>query len=228
MPTIAIAPCSALGDYEEAVRAAGGTPRILDLEKDTPDAVVAAVDGLVLTGGNDILPSLYGEAQHTSFVPSEAGRDAWELELSRLALDADLPMLAICRGVQVLNVARGGTLVQDIPTTFGTSTTNHNVVDRATALAHEVRVAPGSLLERLLRTSLSPGLTISVNSRHHQAPGVVGTGLVVVGTAPDGVIEAMEEPTRRFCLGLQWHAENFWRTGEFNAVFEGLVSASRR
>ena len=157
---------------------------------------------------------------------AEAGRDAFELELARRALDADLPMLAICRGIQVLNVARGGTLIQDIPQEIPTAGT-HVLRDPPFAIAHDVWVAPGSLLARLLQDRLEDE-SCSVNSRHHQAVKRLGDGLALAATAPDGIIEAVEAPASRFCLGVQWHPENFYRTGEFSALFEGFVHASLR
>jgi putative glutamine amidotransferase len=226
MPVIAIAPCSKLHDYEEAVRRAGGEPRVLDPSKDAPADVVASAGGLLLAGGGDVLPSIYGAAAHPAFSAAEAGRDEYELELVRRATDADLPLLAICRGIQVLNVARGGTLVQDIHDELG-GAINHEVHEPRVAIAHDVWIAPGSLLERLMQARLEQADECPVNSRHHQAVKDVGEGLVVTATAPDGVIEAIEDPSRRFCLGVQWHPENFYRTGEFRPLFEGLVNASR-
>ena len=147
--------------------------------------------------------------------------------LVRRALDADLPVLAICRGIQVLNVARGGTLVQDIPTELRTPV-EHMVREPRFAIAHEVRVTADSLLDRLMRAHDGrPGL-LPVNSRHHQAPKTPGDGLVVTAIAPDGIVEALEDPSRRFCLGVQWHPENFWETGEFRRLFEGFVRACSR
>ena len=137
-------------------------------------------------------------------------------------------MLGICRGVQLLNVARGGTLIQDIPDEVGT-TVEHRVKEPRFAIAHDVWLTTGSLLERTLRERLEEGeAACAVNSRHHQAPKDLGEGLIVSATAPDGIIEAIEDPGRRFCLGVQWHPENFWRTGEFRNLFEGFVEASRR
>ncbi len=226
MPLIAIAPCSKLHDYEESLRRAGADVRVLDLVADKPADVVAAVDGILLPGGGDVLPSLYGEAAHHTFSPAEAGRDDYELELTRRALEADVPLLAICRGVQVLNVARGGTLVQDIPAEIGNVT--HDVREPRVAIAHEIWMTSGTLLERLMRGRLEEGDAFDVNSRHHQAPKAIGAGLIVSATAPDGIVEAIEDPARRFCLGVQWHPENFYRTGEFRTLFEGFVAACQR
>ena len=226
MPVIAIAPCAKQHDYEESIRRAGGEVRILDYSTDTPADVIASVDGILLPGGGDVLPSLYGEVAHAGFDAAEAGRDEYELELARRAAERDLPLLAICRGIQLLNVARGGTLVQDIPDELGT-TVIHTLREPPYGIAHVVWISEGSLLDRLMHDRIE-GDTCPVNSRHHQSVKAVGDALVVTATAPDGVIEAVEDPTKRFCLGVQWHPENFYRTGEFRELFEGFVTASRR
>jgi putative glutamine amidotransferase len=226
MPMIAIAPCSKLPDYEESVRRAGGDTRILDRAADSPADIVASVQGLLLAGGGDVDPAIYGAIAHPTFDAAEPGRDAYELELVRLALAADLPVFAICRGIQVLNVARGGTLIQDIADEVGT-TVNHRVGMPQHSIAHDVWIESGSLLERLMGERFEAGETCPVNSRHHQAAKKLGEGLVSSATAPDGVIEAVEDPTRRFCLGVQWHPENFYRTGEFRNLFEGFVQACK-
>jgi putative glutamine amidotransferase len=225
MPLIAIAPCSKQHDYEEAIRRAGGEVRILNYETDRPADIVNDVDGILLTGGDDVLPSLYGAEAHPTFDAAEPGRDAYELELAKCAGDADVPLFAICRGIQVLNVARGGTLVQDIPTELPDAVP-HEVRDTPFTIAHDVWVSEGTLLHDLLRERID-GDACPVNSRHHQAVQVVGNGLVVSATAPDGVIEAVEDPSKRFCVGVQWHPENFYRTGEFRALFEAFVAAAR-
>ena len=224
MPKIAIAPSSKPHDYEESVRRAGGEPIILDRATDRPGDVVRSFDGVLLAGGGDVLPSIYGEAAHPTFGEAEQGRDEYEIELARLALERDLPMFAICRGIQVLNVARGGTLIQDIPSEV-THAEAHDVREPRVAIAHAVWVTSGSLLERLMRERVDDE-SVPVNSRHHQAVKQLGAGLVVSGTAPDGVIEAIEDPSKRFCLGVQWHPENFYRTGEFSALFEAFVRAA--
>ena len=226
MPVIAIAPCGKLPDYEESVRRAGGDVRALVRTADSPADVVASVQGVLLTGGGDVLPAIYGAIAHPTFDPAEPGRDEYEIELVRLALAADLPVFAICRGIQVLNVARGGTLIQDIVDEVGT-TVNHRVVMPQHSIAHDVWIESGSLLERLMGERFEAGEACPVNSRHHQAPKALGERLISSATAPDGVIEAIEDPTRRFCLGVQWHPENFYRTGEFRNLFEGFVQACK-
>lgn len=226
MPMIALAPCSTLHDYEESVRRSGGDVRVLDLQTDDPAAVVRTVDGLLLPGGRDVDPALYGEPPHRAFMAAEPGRDVWEIALVQEALAADLPLLAICRGIQVLNVARGGTLIQDIPSELE-GAVNHQVREPPHAMAHDIWIAEGSLLGRLLRERIEDD-TCPVNSRHHQAIRTIGRALIVTATAPDGAIEAVEDPAQRFCLGVQWHPENFYRTGEFRGLFEGFVEASRQ
>ena len=229
MPLIAIARCSKLPDYEEAIRRAGGEPWVVDASTHRPEEVAGMAGGILLTGGNDVAPSLYGDAAHPAFVSAEPGRDEYELALVRLALERDLPVLAICRGIQVLNVARGGTLVQDIPTEMPGSLKHRLAVPEhpAVELAHEIWIETGSLLDRLTAETRDGADSCAVNSRHHQSVKTVGAGLVTTATAPDGIIEAIEEPTRRFCLGVQWHPENFYRTGEFRSLCEGFVTAGR-
>ena len=226
MAVIAVAPCAKQHDYEESIRRAGGDVRILNYATDAPAEVVRGVDGVLLTGGGDVRPAWYGAEPHPTFDAAEPGRDEYELELARRAGEANLPLLAICRGIQVLNVARGGTLIQHIPDELRESVT-HTLREPPYAIAHDVWVADGSLLERLMRDRLE-GDVLPVNSRHHQAVSALGEGLVVAATAPDGVVEAVEDPGQRFCLGIQWHPENFYRTGEFRAIFEAFVAASRR
>jgi putative glutamine amidotransferase len=225
MPIIAITANKKLHDYEEAIRRAGGEPRVIAAGTDAAADVIRSVDGLLLTGGGDVRPSIYGAAPHPAFDAAEAGRDEYELDLVRRALEADLPVFAICRGMQVLNVARGGTLVQDIPDELQSSI-DHAVRLPPVAIAHEVWMTPDSLLERLMRT-LEHGEDCPVNSRHHQAVKDLGDGLITTGTAPDGVIEAIEDPSKRFCLGVQWHPENFYRTGEFRPLFDGFITACK-
>jgi putative glutamine amidotransferase len=187
--------------------------------------VLASAAGLVLTGGPDILPAIYGEAAHSTYEASEPGRDDYELELVRRATAADLPVLAICRGLQVLNVARGGTLVQDIPTQVAAPVV-HEVETPRVAIVHPVWLVPESRLARLLGAG-SGDDERGVNSRHHQSIDRIGDGLIVTATAPDGVVEGAEDPSQRFCVGVQWHPENFYRTGEFSSLFDGFLDACR-
>jgi putative glutamine amidotransferase len=226
-PVIAVAPCRTLPDYEESVRRAGGEPRILDYQANPADQVPGWCDGILLPGGIDVHPARYGEALHPTVTEVSEARDEYEVALIRAALAADVPMLAICRGMQILNVAAGGTLVQDIPSQLTTDVT-HAIVNPKNAVAHEVWVIPGSLLWTLMRESIEEGDTLKVNSRHHQSVQRLAAGFDVTATAPDGIIEAMERTSSRFCLAVQWHPENFWRTGEFRPLFEGFIAACQK
>jgi putative glutamine amidotransferase len=221
-PRIGITPCSRVDDYLESVKRAGGEPVVLDAAAD-PAGALDRVDGLLLTGGLDVDPVLYGETPHAT-TAVDAARDLFEIPLSRDAIARDLPVFAICRGVQVLNVAAGGTLIQDIPSTVTTSL-SHSIDIPKDHPAHEVRVTPGTRLAASLGASM-PQDTCAVNSRHHQAVGRVAPAFVVSASSADGVIEAIERPASAFCLGVQWHPENFWRTGEFGGLFGAFVKAA--
>jgi putative glutamine amidotransferase len=222
-PVIGITPCSRVDDYVESVRRAGGEPLVLR-NSDDPSETLARVDGLLLTGGLDVDPALYGETPHeTTEVAPE--RDRFEIPLTQAALAGDVPLFAICRGVQVLNVAAGGSLVQDIPSAV-TSDLNHSIDIPKDHVAHQVHVRPGTRLAEALGPSADLD-TCPVNSRHHQSVARVAPSFVVSAASPDGVVEAIERPEAAFCVGVQWHPENFWRTGEFHGLFAAFVEAAR-
>lgn len=225
MPLIAVAQNRRMSDYVESIRRAGGEPIEVVPGAETPAQILARVDGLMLTGGGDVDPALYGDVANTTFQPAEDGRDQFEIALSRAAVASGIPFLAICRGMQVLNVAMGGTLVQDIPSEV-TGALEHSVPEPRFAIAHEVWVSTDSKLSALLADHMEDGETVHVNSRHHQAVKQVADGFEVTATSPDGVAEAMERSDLPFCVAVQWHPENFWRTGEFRELFEGLVKAA--
>jgi putative glutamine amidotransferase len=225
MPLIAIGQNRKMEDYLESVRRAGGEPVEVLVGGEAPEQILARVDGLVLTGGGDVDPKLYGEARHDTFQPAETGRDDFEIALARAAVVKGIPLLAICRGMQVLNVAMGGTLFQDIPSQV-TGALEHSVPQPRAGSAHEVWVAKGSQLSTLLADHMEDGETCHVNSRHHQSVKDAAKGFDVTATSPDGVVEAMEKTGAPFCVAVQWHPENFWRTGEFRELFEGLVKAA--
>ena len=223
-PRIGITPCTRPDDYVASIARAGGEPVVLG-NSDDAAAVVSSLDGLLLTGGLDVDPSLYGEAPHeTTHTAPE--RDRFELPLSKAAMAEDLPIFAICRGVQVLNVAGGGSLVQDIPSAV-TSDLNHSVDVPKNHQAHPVKIVPGTRLAAALgaETDLE---TCPVNSRHHQSVARVAPQFVVSAVSPDGVVEAIERPDRTFCVGVQWHPENFVRTGEFSGLFREFVAAAAK
>lgn len=224
-PVVGVTRCSRIEDYLASVEKAGARTRVLEVTE-SPRAVLEQVDAVLLTGGGDVDPVLYGEPRHPSVADAEPGRDEFEISLARLAIGRDVPLLAICRGAQVLNVAFGGTLVQDIPSAIPTRVA-HSVREPRDRVAHAVRVARGSHLEGTLGSAVNASSLCRVNSRHHQSIARIGAGLTASATAEDGVIEAVEAPAARFCVGVQWHPENFWRTGEFSGLFDALVSAAR-
>jgi putative glutamine amidotransferase len=227
MSVIGVTHCRKLEDYKQAVLHVGGEVRILEPSISVEDAL-AGIDGLLLTGGEDIDPGLYGESAHPAVVDVETARDEFEIALVQAARTRRLPVLAICRGIQVLNVAYGGTLVQDIPSQVSGALEHRLAVPphQAYEYAHEIWIEKESTLARLMSDRLSDADTCEVNSRHHQAVKQLATGFQVSATAPDGIIEAIEDPVAPFCLGVQWHPENFWRTGEFRALFEGFLEAA--
>jgi putative glutamine amidotransferase len=208
-------------DYITSLEAAGATVRVLDPGADRLPSTLDAVDGVLLTGGVDVDPREYGEIAHPT-VEIDPARDAYELALARETLARNLPLLAICRGAQVLNVAAGGTLIQDLPSQLP-SGIDHSVTTPKHAIAHDVTIAPSTCLATLLGTG-----PVAVNSRHHQAVKDTAPGFVVSATAPDGVIEAIERPDAAFCVGVQWHPENFVAGGEFRPLFDQLVRSASR
>jgi putative glutamine amidotransferase len=229
LAVIGITACRKLEDYRQSILHAGGEPRIVDSSA-TVDAALEGIEGLMLTGGDDVAPTIYGEPAHATVAPAEPGRDEFEIGLVKAARERGLPIFAICRGIQVLNVACGGTLVQDIPSQVPGALTHDLPVppNQSFTLAHEVWLEKDSLLSALMRERLSDADTCEVNSRHHQAVKDVASGFRVSATAPDGVIEAIEDTAHGFCLGVQWHPENFFRTGEFRPLFEGFLEAAQK
>jgi gamma-glutamyl-gamma-aminobutyrate hydrolase PuuD len=199
--------------YAEAVTRAGGEPVLLPTGAVSAE-VVARLDGLVLAGGADVEPARYGQAAgpHTTAVRSD--RDDAEFVLLQAALDRDLPLLAICRGMQLLNVALGGDLVQHLPDVPGTGPHDPGPAQFA---RREVRTEPGSAVHRLL------GPIARVDCHHHQALDRIAPGLLSSAWAEDGVVEAVEATGRRFCLAVQWHPE----ASEDRRLFEALVDAAR-
>ncbi|HEY6085120.1 MAG TPA: gamma-glutamyl-gamma-aminobutyrate hydrolase family protein [Nitrospira sp.] len=212
--------------YIRAVEELGGIPLVLPLVSD-PRArrrLLAGVDGLLLTGsGPDLPPALYGERQQYKFQVMSQRRLTFELEMAKLANAADVPVLGICGGMQAMNVALGGSLFQDIALQLAKSL-QHRQPTRATNLSHAVAVMPGSLLRRIVRTA-----SLRVNSSHHQSVKDVAPSLVASATAPDGIVEAVESPARRFFLGIQWHPEFlFDRHPLHRRLFEAFLRAARR
>jgi putative glutamine amidotransferase len=199
--------------YVRSVEAAGGRPLVVPPVADAVEETLDALDGLLLSGGADLDPVGYGEAAHPA-TRAQAERDRAELALLEGALARELPVLAICRGMQLLNVARRGSLHQHLPELVGHE--GHREI-RGAYSEHDVEVRPGS------RTADVLGGRLRVKSTHHQAPARIGEGLEAVAWAEDGTVEAIEDPARPFALGVLWHPEE----GADRRLFEALVEQAR-
>ena len=215
--------------YIRAVQRAGGVPVLLppQLDDRTRRELWSRLGGIVLTGGGDLDPKHFGETPHPTVYEVSGARDGLELELTSAALDQRVPLFAICRGVQVLNVALGGTLYQDIPSDPGSpaSTIAHSQKAPRDEPTHRVSVRGETRLAEVLGA-----LDLEVNSFHHQSIKSPGRGLREVAWAPDGIIEGVEMPEARgFVLGVQWHPEDLVdRDPAARRLFEALVEAARR
>ncbi len=209
-------------DYYASVFQAGALPVILPLTDDPAawEEMLGRIDGLLLSGGDDVGPALYGEEKLLCCGDVSPLRDATEMGLCRLALEKDMPMLCICRGIQVLNVALGGTLYQDIGEQYGKQLP-HPRFDIPRDKAHQVSVQPGTRLRQI--TGLD---SFGVNSRHHQAIKDLAPGLVCSARAEDGLMEAVELPGKKFVVGVQWHPESLQdRYPEAKALFTAFAEA---
>ena len=200
--------------YVDAVERAGGRALVVPPAEEDIEQTLDALDGIVFSGGADVDPAHYGAEAHPETDSPQLRRDAGELALLQAALERDMPTLAICRGFQLLNVARGGDLVQHLPEMTGNDA--HKQVPGEFAV-HPVEVRAGSRLAGIV------GSAADVTSHHHQALGRVGEGLVESAWAADGTLEAVEDPSLRFAVGVQWHPE----AGEDAALFEALVEQAR-
>ena len=209
-------------NYLQAVREAGGVAIVIPPDgavADHPDRVLDVVDGLLLIGGPDVDPGTYGADRHPQTEPPVHVRDLMEIALVRRARDRDIPTLGICRGIQVMNIAAGGTIEQHLPDLLGGSDSHRRIIGSFAGNAHDVRLERGST------AALACGaLRHTVTSHHHQAPARLGDGLVPTGAAVgNGVTVAREDPERHYYLGVQWHPEADQRS----LVIGSLVRAAR-
>lgn len=217
-------------DYVEAVQWAGGIPVVLVAEGPPDPALIRRLDGIVLVGGGDVDPRRYRGPAHDEVSGVNPARDEFEIRLVRLAVDSGVPLLGICRGVQVMNVALGGDLVVHVPDRYGTDVPHRPPDAHGPRAVHEVRVIPGSRLHRILGEE-----RVTVRSRHHQAVRRPAPGLAVSATAADGLIEAVEwtRPSHPFAIGVQWHPEDGFQDDViqqrlFTAFIEAAAAARQR
>jgi putative glutamine amidotransferase len=213
-------------DYVEGVAGAGGAPVVLPPvgEESAAEALIHSLDGLLLSGGSDLDPSYYGEEPVPELGVTLPERDAFEMALVGLALRRGMPVFGICRGMQVLNVALGGTLYQDLPSQWEQDPLKHRQDTPKWQPTHEVRVSEGSYIAEVMGRE-----SVKVNSYHHQGIRDLAEGLVVTGRSSDGVIEAVEaeDLSERWLLGVQWHAEAMRGSGpQQESLFEAHVSAA--
>jgi len=207
-------------NYCDALAAQGGLPLPLPHHPDLAESYLDQLDGLVITGGAfDVDPALFGATARHATVTTKDRRTAFELAVVRGALARNLPILGICGGEQLLAVALGGTLIQHIPDSYPDSPIAHEQPNPRHEPGHSVTITPGSQLAAIIGSA-----SIAVNSAHHQAVASVPPEIVINARAPDGVIEGIEDPSRRFCLGVQWHPE-FILSAADAAVLTAFIEA---
>jgi putative glutamine amidotransferase len=208
--------------YLQALEVAGAIPVVTPpLSAELAESLLTRVDGVCLSGGPDLDPGAYGERRHERTGPVESELDEFELAIARAADRAGLPILAICRGMQVLNVSRGGSLHQHLPD-LQAGDVEHRQSAPGTEATHDVALRESSRVARVLERSRT-----EVNSFHHQGVARLGDGFVITGRAADGTVEAIEAMDREFVVGVQWHAETLVHRPEQAALFEAFVEAAR-
>lgn len=207
------------GTYVEAVRLAGGLPVLLPPKEPTPSAILEFVDGLIFSGGGDLDPATYNGSLHPTISTVDPKRDAFELTLARLALKTDIPILGICRGIGVLSVASGGSLITHIPDEFGERVAHSGKSTQT--VEHLVRIEPQSHLAKVVGST-----KVAVVSGHHQAVCTAPPGWRVAAYAFDGVIEALEHEHHPWAIALQWHPELAIKDRLQQRIFQALVEAA--
>jgi len=210
-------------EYSRAIQYSGGAPLLIPIaqNRDTLQTILDRLDGLLLSGGPDIHPRFYGEQPLPGLGEIDEDLDRMELEIAGVAFQRDLPILAICRGIQVLNVSRGGTLYQDIRSQVQESINHTQPADKGTN-THSISIEAKTFLHRIFKKK-----EIWVNGKHHQAIKDLAPGLIVSAKASDGIIEAVEHPEKKFVMGVQWHPEGTWRDDPFSKkLFRAFIQAS--
>ena len=211
-------------NYVKAIEAHGGNVRFLIRDKQPAELFVANIDGLLIPGGGDIHPQYFGESWHPTLKYVSEARDESEIRLSQQALEADLPILGICYGIQIMGIAMGGNLYQDIDDEYPTEALCHTKINGVDS-QHDIEIESDSLLNQITGERVA-----KVNSAHHQAVKDSGEGFVVTARTAEGIIEAMENPSKRFVLGVQYHPERMTQTPEFREhrrkLFETFIKAA--
>lgn len=210
----------AYATYIDSLRDAGAVPVLIPPQQENAADVLDTLDGVLLAGGRDCDPALYGEAGHPSVEPMDPRRQDNDLSLARLARKRGVPTLGVCLGLQVMNIAAGGALIQDIPSQHGT--TIQHVSGPDDRVRHDVRIEAETRLARIIGAG-----DVNVNSSHHQAIGRVAEGLRVSAVAPDGIVEALEDPAHPFYVGVQWHPEDMQSEASAASLFRAFVEAAR-
>jgi putative glutamine amidotransferase len=211
----------AYATYIDSLRRAGAIPVVIPPQPENAEDVLENLDGIVLAGGYDCDPAIYGEERHPTVEPMDPRRQENDLSLARAARERGIPTLGICLGVQVMNIAAGGKIIQDIDSEIATEIRHDSGPEYRAR--HDVTIEQGTRLASILGAR-----TWSVNSSHHQAIRNAGEGLRVTAHAPDGVIEALEDPQHPFYVGVQWHPEDMPGEESANTIFRAFVEAARK
>jgi putative glutamine amidotransferase len=206
--------------YVDAVRNAGAVPVIVPPQPENLEWLAASLDGILLAGGRDCDPRLYGETPHDSIDPLDHRREEADLALARFARERGIPTLGVCLGSQVMAVAAGGSLVQDIASQVENALKHDS--DPSDRLRHEVTIEDGTRLAAIV----GPGVK-DVNSSHHQSVKTAGSGMRITAHAPDGVVEAVEDPAHPFYIGVQWHPEDMGGEESSGSLFKAFIDAAR-
>ena len=210
-------------EYCQALRDCGGSPVIIPVpqNRETFRTIFDRVDGLLLSGGPDVNPKFYGEQPLGGLGEIDEGLDRMEIEAARMAFQKNLPILCICRGIQILNVSLGGTLYQDIQSQVKESISHTQKADKS-ILTHSIQIEGKSRLHGIFKRK-----EVWVNGKHHQAIKDLAPGLIISARAADGIIEAVEHPSKRFVMGVQWHPEGTWKNDLYSKrLFRAFVQAA--